>query len=234
MINNIEQFLVLFLSYQSDIGPMQILAYVFGFSVLLLGLGKFKWAEQIGSIILVAFWIWTAWMFWFPAGQKGFKICYVMMILFLIEGGLIFFPVIRPEISPVVDSQNHKAIGIVLIVYAVIGYPLVSFLFDRTHPLVPLFGLTANTLVVFTLGLFLLSNHGIPLLASIIPVLYGLGVIIWVLKGYWADISLFLSSLVYLFLIYQHYQQKIASNGSEDRPSESRGWSLNLSEDEKD
>lgn len=90
--------------------------------------------------------------------------------------------------------------GLVIILYAMIGYPALEYAWGRGYPEILPFGLAPSPLTVFTLGILLLSVKKIPGYLVIIPVLYSFGGIIPVSLGIKEDIGLIISGLLVLII----------------------------------
>ena len=225
-----EQLLEVFANYNFQMWPMQILAYMLGILALSLIFRKYKWGTRVISTILASFWIWVALMFWLPSGLQGFSMAYAFIFLFMIEGVLILIQALRPGFSFGSTSKTHTIIGLVMVSYAMVGYPLFGLLIGRDLPQTPPFALTPCPLVLFSLGMFLLTESKVPLSLILTPFIYGLTGVIWVSIGIWEDTGLVLGSLAFGYLVFKRYW------GAKNHKSETKSknnlsaWSLDISE----
>lgn len=90
--------------------------------------------------------------------------------------------------------------GLAIIAYAMVGYPVVSYLLGHRYPATPTFGVPCPT-TMFTLGLLLWSSEKSARLASIVPLLWAI-VATWaaVRLGVWEDFGLPVAALLTLAL----------------------------------
>lgn len=153
-----EQMLEVFAAYNLQIWPMQILAYVLGLIVLYLGFRKSALASRVIPAILAFFWLWVAFLFWLPSSLQGFTIGFLFTAIFAIEGILFLIQVVKPQLAFGTYSKPHTMVGVILMLYALIGYPLVGLLIGHRYPRTPPFGLTPCPLIIFNFGLLLLTQ----------------------------------------------------------------------------
>ena len=225
-----EQLLEVFANYNAQIWPMQIVAYVLGVVCVLFAFRKAKWAARIVLGVLSFFWFWVALMFWLPSASQGFSIGYAFIALFLVEGVLLIIQTVKPKLAFGTSSSGDTIAGLIMILYAMVGYPLFGMLIGHVYPQTPPFGLTPCPLIIFTFGIFLLAKTKIPLLLLAIPFFYGLSGVIWVSKGIWEDLGMVLTSLVAGYLILVRNQQLTREPDISEMSRDSAAWSLDISE----
>ena len=225
-----EQLLEVFANYNLQIWPMQILAYMLGVIALFLVFHKYKWSIWVISSILAFFWIWVALMFWLPSAMQGFTLAYAFILLFLIEGILLLIQAFKPQGFFGSNNKTTTAIALVMVGYAMVGYPLFGLLIGRDLPQTPPFALTPCPLVLFTLGMFLLTDSKVALWMILTPFIYGSSGVIWVSMGIWEDIGLVLGSLAFGYLIIKrNWGVKNKKNETKSEINLS-AWSLDISE----
>jgi hypothetical protein len=129
--------------------------------------------------------------------QGGF----VFGVIFIIQGLIFLYSsVARNDLAFQLNSGWKALAGLIIMLYALIGYPALEYAWGRGYPELLPFGLAPCPLTVFTLGLLLLSVNKIPFYLVIIPVLYSFGGIIPVSLGIKEDIGLVISGLLVLIL----------------------------------
>ena len=69
--------------------------------------------------------------------------------------------------------RRYRGVGIGLIIYALLLYPVIGKLAGQSYPAVPVFGVAPCPLVIFTFGLLLLAKRP-SLLVLAIPTLWSL------------------------------------------------------------
>ena len=217
-----EQLLEVFAAYNPQIWPMQFVAYLLGVAAVYLALRKTLLSERGIPAILAFFWLWVALLFWLPSVLQGFTSGYFFVAIFLIQGLLFLNFAIRPRLHFRYQLGLQTWIGLGMVIYAMVGYPLVGSLVGHSYPRMPPFGLTPCPLVTFTFGLLLLSERKAPKVLLILPFFYSLSGFIWVSIGMWEDIGMILSGLVGTgWILYRDSRV----------PAESQvngGWSLDI------
>ena len=218
----VEQLLEVFAAYNPQIWPMQFVAYMLGLAAVYLALRKTPLSERGIPAILAFFWLWVALLFWLPSVLQGFTPGYFFVAIFLIQGLLFLNFAIRPRLHFRYQAGLQTWIGLGMVIYAMVGYPLVGLLVGHSYPRMPPFGLTPCPLVTFTFGLLLLSERKVPKVLLILPFFYSLSGFIWVSIGMWEDIGMILSGLVGTgWILYRDSRV----------PAESQvngGWSLDI------
>jgi hypothetical protein len=228
-----EQLLGVFADYNLKIWPMQIMAYLLGEVAIYLGFRQGRLSTRVIPAILAFFWLWVAFIFWLPNSIQGFTIGYLFTAIFTIEGVLFLIQVLKPQLVFGNFSKPYMIIGLVFMLYAMVGYPLVGLLTGHIYPCTPPFGLTPCPLIIFTYGLLLLAQQRVPKILLVIPFFYSLSGILWVSKGIWEDVGLVLSGLLGVYLIWQRHRrfsEKSTGDANLDQPN---NWSLDLNENDQ-
>jgi hypothetical protein len=97
------------------------------------------------------------------------------------------------------DMSNY--IGILLLAYALIAYPILGHQLNHIYPASPTFGVPCPT-TIFTFGVLLFSNKIIPVFLLIIPHLWSLiGFTAAIHLSMYEDIGLLISGLTSFALI---------------------------------
>jgi hypothetical protein len=137
---------------------------------------------------------------------------YVFGGLFILQGILFITSTIAPRLRFDFKPGLIGIFGLILLAYALVGYPLVGYFIGHRYPQAPPFGVTPCPLAVFTFGLFLLTDRKFPKLFLIIPVLWAIGGVIPVSVGVLEDIGLILSGVVAAGLIYLRDRKKVVQS----------------------
>jgi hypothetical protein len=95
------------------------------------------------------------------------------------------------------------AVGGLLIVYALVLYPLVGMAIGHRYPAMPTFGLPCPV-TIFTVGMLMLTTAPVPRLLFIAPALWGLfgGASATFVLGVYQDAGLLLAGLISLAAIF--------------------------------
>lgn len=231
MIPTEEQLLDAFAAYNALIWPMQIVAYVLGIAGLALAIRKNKLSSRLIPAILAFLWLWVALLFWFPSGEQGFVLGYLFAGVYLIQGLLFLVQAFRPKLAFEYRSNLPSWAGIFFVLYALVGYPLISPVVGHVYPQAPPFGLTPCPLVAFTFGLLLLTAQKVPKALLLIPLFYAFSGFLWVSIGMVEDTGMVLSGLVGIWLIWKRDSRLVTVSPDKQFPERSKaGWSLDISD----
>lgn len=193
----VKEFLDVFGYYNTAVWPFQGILLLLALLIILLTIKKHVYSDQIISAALAFLWFWTGIVYHFLFFTKINPAAYVFAIVTVLQGFLfLVFGVIRKEIAFSFSNSYSGIAGIVLIVYALIIYPLLGLQFGHLYPRTPTFGLPCPT-TIFTFGIFLWTKPrmnpvllGIPLVWSIVGFTAALNL------GIYQDIGLIVSALI--------------------------------------
>lgn len=191
-----EQLLQLFAEYNARIWPMQIVAYVLGIAAVILA---FKFSiRAICSVtsILAFMWLWVGLVFWLPYGIEGYVPGIIFSVMMVLQGAFFIWQAAKPHLRFGTYSPGFTWVGMIFIVYAMLGYPFVGYLIGHIYPRTPPFGLTPCPVVIFTLGIFMLTRKRIPKELLIIPFIYALSGVLPIAEGILEDIGLVAAGLI--------------------------------------
>ena len=228
-----EQLLEVFSTYNQMIWPFQIVAYFLGFLATFIGFKKSLLATRITTAVLAFFWLWVSLLFWYPSAQQGFPPGYIFSVVFLVQGILFSYFLVKPKFRFGTYSVSYTWIGLICIFYAMFGYLLFGILIDHIYPKTPPFGLTPCPLIIFTFGIFMLSSQKIPKILLVLPFLYSLSGILWITIGIWEDSGLILASIICVFLILKRDKNLMVPTPSIPSGHSEKTWSLDISENGK-
>ncbi|MBR0715954.1 DUF6064 family protein [Bradyrhizobium liaoningense] len=170
-----DEFLAVFVAYNSAIWPAQIAAYLLGGVAVALLFRRGQLADRVIAGILAAMWLWTGIAYhalWFSQINKA---AYLFASLFIAQGiYLLYAGVYRCQIRFGLRSDLATAVGVALVAYAAIIYPLIGVIVGHSYPELPMFGVTPCPVTVFTLGFFLLTTERLPRSLLVVPFAWSL------------------------------------------------------------
>jgi hypothetical protein len=179
-----EQFLAVFARYNEAIWPAQIVAYGFGLGAVILAMRPFRHSDQAISLILVAFWAWNGAAYHLTFFREINGAAILFGTLFLAQAALLLFVGgVGRQLVFRVSRDGASAAGSILILYAMVGYPLLGALLGHGYPQAPVFGVAPCPTTIFTFGLLLWTVPPTPKRVLVIP-------LIWSVIGFQAAISL--------------------------------------------
>ncbi len=211
----IDDFYSTLQSYNETFWPMIIITFLLGIVVVYLAARKSGSSSKVISAILSFLWIWSGIVFfiiYYGSMEVEFLglvmpgVWYLGGVLFLFQGVLfLIFGVVKSRLSFRLGGDWRSVVGALMIVYAMVIYPVIGFLTGYGYPRYPVFGIAPCPLTIFSLGLFQWSDRKMPLAVVLVPFIWGLMGIMPVLAlNVWADIGELLSAIIGLPLILYH------------------------------
>jgi hypothetical protein len=196
---SLEMLLDYFAVYNERIWPMQLVGY--GASLLILAplLRPGKAWNRVVTGLLALLWLWVGLVFWVPAASQV-AMLYAPAALFTVQGVLFLSALVRDRVAYGSAGRVATIIGLALVTYALVGYPLVGLGVGHVYPhavLSPLFPCPA---IVLTFGLLLFAR-GVPRHLLVIPTLWALSGLMWLYLGMFEDAGLVIAGLVGVVMI---------------------------------
>jgi len=208
----VEDFFSTLQSYNEIVVPVAAFTFVLGMVAVFLASSKPKHSGQIISFILSFLWMWSGVVFFilfYGLQEVVFLnvtmpgVWYLSGVLWIIQSLVfLFVGVFKASLSFKLGSDRQSAVGAVMIVYAMIIYPLIGLLTGRSYPEYPIFGVAPCPVTIFTFGMLQWTDRKIPLFVAIIPLVWAfLGVMPVLALDVWADVGLILSGIIGFTLI---------------------------------
>ena len=180
----IDQFFGVFEQYNQAIWPIHIVAYMLGIAAIILTVKKTRYSDQAISVILASFWAWMGIVYHLMYFRTINGAALGFGVLFIIQAIVwLLFGVIRPKLAFQLNTNPYALTGILLIVYAMLIYPLLGTLLGHGYPRSPSFGAAPCPTTIFSFGLLLLTSAKVPKSVLLIPFL-------WALLGFTASFLL--------------------------------------------
>ena len=193
----VEQFLNVFRDYNEAVWPAQWLLILLAFAAVGFSLrGRAADNRQVNAI-LAFLWLWVASAYHFAFFRRATGTAIVFAALFAVQGVLFAWFAWRPgrlDYRP--RTTTRRALGGGLIVYALIGYPVLGYVLGHRYPEAPTFGVPCPT-TIFTLGLLLWAGATVFWRLLVIPVAWAIvGMSAAVNLGMAEDIGLPIAALL--------------------------------------
>ena len=193
----------LFVLYNADIWPLQILALGLGFAALAFSLGRSGWNGRAIAAILAACWLFVAWAYLFTRYDTINWIARYVAVGFAFEAALLIWTgIIRDRLHPCSDTAARAGRGIVL--FALALQPLIGpLLLGRPWTQVELFGVAPDPTVVATLGFLLVARAHWALF--VIPLIWCAlsGLTLWAMEAPDAVVMLTVGALVVVLAVWR-------------------------------
>jgi hypothetical protein len=126
---------------------------------------------------------------------------YLFGVIFAIHGIiLLYFGVVKDTISYNWTPDSRHYIGLILVLYGLVLYPLVGIITGRVILEYPIFGIAPCPVTAFTIGILLMSDERPPLQLWIIPIFWGfMGAGPVLFYEIYADIGTVIAALIALY-----------------------------------
>jgi hypothetical protein len=168
-------FLDVFAAYNQAIWPLQIAAVFLGVGVVLLLVWRPLRAERVIAVVLAIFWVLMGAIYHWLFFAKINKAAYFFGAVFILQGLILLIEgTVRNRMHLAIDSRPRTAVAVMLILYALVIYPLLGLLVTHPYPATPLFGVAPCPTTIFTLGVLLLMNHPRSWILAVIPLLWAI------------------------------------------------------------
>jgi hypothetical protein len=178
-----EEFLTLFELYNNAVWPTQLALHAMALALFFLIIKGGKFVDKIVIITLAFFWIWMGIVYHIGFFSSINPVAYGFGLFFLIQGLLFLYAgLFQRKIEFNFAYSPTVIIALLLVLYALLIYPLLGFYAGRTYPRSPTFGVPCPT-TIFTFGVLLLTSTRLPWYLLAIP-------FVWSVIGFSAAIHL--------------------------------------------
>jgi hypothetical protein len=168
------EFLDVFARYNRGVWPAQVLFYALAAAVLYLA---WRPRARSGLVIcgaLALTWAWMGIVYHALYFSRVNPVAWVFAGAFLLQSALLLHAAVSrggPSFRPRADLAGVA--GAVLVLYALVVYPLIGYADGQRYPATPTFGLPCPT-VIFTFGVLLWAVPRLPVRLLVIPTLWAL------------------------------------------------------------
>ncbi len=180
----VEQFLQVFTAFNTAIWPCQIAAYILGVVAIGASFSRSRTAQRIVCAILAAFWLFMGLFYHLVYFAPINKAAYLFGAAFVLQGALFAVTgTVRRKLFFLPRPDAYGIVGFLLILYAMLLYPLFGYAQGHVYPSSPVFGVAPCPTTIFTFGLMLLARPPVPIHLLAIPFL-------WSIVGFTAALKL--------------------------------------------
>ena len=133
-----EQFLAVFVNYNTAIWPIQIAAYLLGCIAVALFFRQTPGSDRVVAGILAVMWLWTGIVYHGLSFSVVNKAAYLFAALFVFQGCyLIYSGVFRHRIRFGPRPGAAVWVGATFVAYAAVVYPLIGVAIGHRYPECP-------------------------------------------------------------------------------------------------
>jgi hypothetical protein len=190
-----EDFLGVFVAYHDAFALMPIVLAAVG----VIGAATLGKRPKLALTICAALWLWMAIAYFAIFFSALSPAGYLFAGLFAAQGFLFLHAAKQYGVAPSGESNRSAAIlTMVLVVYALVVYPIVGWLAGQRYPALPTFGLPCPT-TIFTLGVLAWWGTSVPARLFVIPTVWAIvGTSAALTLGIIEDLALLPAALVVL------------------------------------
>jgi hypothetical protein len=188
---NFQEFATILEAYNLALWPLHGVAYVFGLGAMWLVFKPTPNSSKFIAGILALFWLWVGVVFslayW---GRPLFAALFVVQAVLFVDAGLL-----RPRLSFGWKSDRYAFAGLLILLYALVGYPLLGYAIGHRWPQSFPFGLVPSPTCAFAMGMLLLTNRPVPKYVLAIPLLWSLAGVVPISWGVLEDIGMLVAGV---------------------------------------
>lgn len=191
------EFFEVFRRYNEAVWPLQFLLVAAGLVVVVLAIRAHPNAGRIAMLVMALLWVWMGVVYHFAFFRHINPAASLFGVASVVQAALFVWLGIRAKhITIRVRHDGVGATGALLILYALVLYPVVGLLAGHRYPAAPTFGLPCPT-TIFTLGLLLWAEPPLPRWVVIIPALWsGIATVAAVQLGVPEDFGLTIAAMI--------------------------------------
>jgi Family of unknown function (DUF6064) len=169
-----EQFFGVFRLYNSTVWPAQVLLLVLAVLCVIFIVLRRPWSGVAVSAILALLWIWLGAVYHMVFFSRINPVAYGFGALSIL-GGILFawHGVFRRRLAFAFTRSLRTGLGVALIAFALLVYPVWATFAGHAYPELPTFGLPCPT-TIFTIGLLALSSGTSLRVVLIVPILWSM------------------------------------------------------------
>ncbi len=193
----VEQFLAVFERYNEAMWPMQIVAYAVGVALVVLALTRWKRASAVIFGVLAVMWAGMAVGYMWSYFADVNPAAKLFGAIFLVQALLLAVAALRERGAIYGGKRSVRTwVGLAIIAYAMLVYPLLGMAFGHGYPQAPVFGLVPCPTTIFTFGMLLLAAQPKRLLLWLPLIWSVIGFFAAVKFGIKEDVGLLLAGVV--------------------------------------
>jgi hypothetical protein len=167
-----EQFLDVFKNYNESVFPIQLIFYFLSPVIIYLAIRPNAISSKIIITIIAILWLWMGIVYHIIFFTEINKVAYLFGVFFIIQGILfLIFGVFQNKFTFQFQKDTYGNIGLILVAFALIIYPILGYFLGHVYPSSPTFGLPCPT-TIFTFGVLLFNIKKCPVSILIIPFIW--------------------------------------------------------------
>jgi hypothetical protein len=199
-----QAFFEVMARYNSDLWPGQLAFYALAIGTVPMLFSRHRLSDRFVSLSLAALWAWMGVVYHIGYFSDINPAAPAFGAAFIVAAGIFAWEgVVRHRLRFRNDALRPP-IGLALLAYAMVGYPLLALLFGRSFPVVATLGLPCPT-VIFTLGALAFLKRPYPRYVFAIPLAWTLiGSQASFLFGIHEDLGLLVAGAAGAWMLFDH------------------------------
>lgn len=162
-----EEFFSVFAAYNTAVWPAHVVLFVIALASAAAVRGIAR-VDRLVSVALAVLWAWMAIAYHFLFFSAVNPAAWVFGAAFLVAAAAFAIAAAKSTLRFDATSARSSKAGLLMILYALFGYPVVGMLAGQSYPRTPTFGLPCPT-TIFTLGMLLLARRPVPATLFVVP-----------------------------------------------------------------
>ena len=169
-----EQFLDVFVRYNDTVWPAPLVLIALAIGAVAYSSPEWPGDGRKVNAILAVLWLWMAIVYHLAFFASVTPAAIVFELAFTTQAGLFAWLAVRPQTLGYRPRANAAGVvGGILIVYALVGYPIVGYVIGHRYPGAPTFGVPCPT-TIFTFGLLLWSTGPLARWLLVVPTFWAI------------------------------------------------------------
>ena len=212
----LDMLLQTFERYNTTLSPWTWIIYSLGVVVVLLAFWPSPTVSRLISGLLGILWLWSGAAFFLYAFAPVYPPAYVFGALFIVQGLAFLYTAWRGTLAFGFRVDLYGVVGLVLALYALLGYIIVGDALGHRLPQAAIVGAPCPA-TVLTFGLLLMTRERVPWPLLVIPALWAVGGVLPVSTGIGEDVGLVVGGVAATALIL--YRDRRPATRPEIRPA---------------
>lgn len=164
----------LFELHNAAVWPAHVLGLLLGLAILACVLRPRPWSGRVIAAGLAAAWVWVAWSFlWHRYATINWAMTYVAPV-FVLEGALLLWIGGVQGRLQVARGTAASAVGLGLLLYALVLHPLTASLAGRPLQAAEVFAIAPDPTVIATLGILSMATGRVLWVMLLVPLAWSL------------------------------------------------------------
>jgi hypothetical protein len=206
---SVDELYAMYAAYNQALGVWQVVAYLPAIAAVIFAVMGKKSAGLWISLFLGLLWIWVGLVYHLMYFSKINTLAYYYAAAFVVQGALVLWAGLKEKsleyhFQPTVCGITAAA----FLLYALVGYPLLSLWLGRGYPAVPAFWLAPAPITIFTFGMLLWATKRVPEYLFLIPILWSLVGTTLAAMGILQDLGVLTAGIIAAFMIHRHNRVK--------------------------